>query len=163
MINLERKPDADAPLPIDVRFRLFPKYVLLETVHFDAGKPAFTAQMNERLRYAARFILEFLDFPVWPSRATPTTPVRRKRTSHSEPAAPRRSDASCTKFTLFRKTRCMPSDTLTRIRLRQTQQRKVAWKIAASISLWSIGFRTRARLPHIGAAPPAALFFQPDL
>ena len=64
MINLESKPDADAPLPVDVRFRLFPKYVLLETVHFDAGKPAFTAQMNERLRYAARFILAFPDFPV---------------------------------------------------------------------------------------------------
>ena len=45
-------------------FRLFPHYVLLETVHFDLGKPVFTPQMHDRLRYAARFILSFPDFPV---------------------------------------------------------------------------------------------------
>ena len=45
-------------------FKLFPRYVLLETVYFDLGKPVFTAQMHDRLRYAARFILSFPDFPV---------------------------------------------------------------------------------------------------
>ena len=64
IVNLEHKSDPDAALPIGLKFRLFPKYVLLETVHFNAGKPVFTAEMNERLRFAARFILSFPSFPV---------------------------------------------------------------------------------------------------
>tara|TARA_B100000686_G_C16196052_1_gene668226 strand:- start:184 stop:609 length:426 start_codon:yes stop_codon:yes gene_type:complete len=60
-------PAADA-LPLwdgqPYSFWLFPHYVLLETVHFDLGKPVFTPQMHDRLRYAARFILSFPDFPV---------------------------------------------------------------------------------------------------
>jgi len=76
VVNLERwehpprsvtDPAADA-LPLwdgqPYSFWLFPHYVLLETVHFDLGKPVFTPQMHDRLRYAARFILSFPDFPV---------------------------------------------------------------------------------------------------
>ena len=64
LVNLERKVNPGSHIPLEAGFRLFPKYVLLETVHFDAGRPVFTIKMHERLRYAARFILSFPDFPV---------------------------------------------------------------------------------------------------
>ena len=64
LVNLERKVNPESHIPLEAGFRLFPKYVLLETVHFDAGRPVFTTKMHERLRYAARFILSFPDFPV---------------------------------------------------------------------------------------------------
>ena len=75
VVNLERweqpsraSTDPATALPLwdgkPYSFRLFPRYVLLETVHFDLGKPVFTPAMHDRLRYAARFILSFPDFPV---------------------------------------------------------------------------------------------------
>ena len=38
--------------------------MLLETVYFDKGQPAFTEEMKERLRYAARFVREFPNSPL---------------------------------------------------------------------------------------------------
>ena len=71
VVNLERwehPPRSTNALPLwdgqPYTFWLFPHYVLLETVHFDLGKPVFTPQMHDRLRYAARCILSFPDFPV---------------------------------------------------------------------------------------------------
>lgn len=75
VVNLERWEETTGAADLSARslplwdgkpysFRLFPHYVLLETVHFDLGKPVFTPAMHDRLRYAARFILSFPDFPV---------------------------------------------------------------------------------------------------
>jgi len=67
IVNLERweQPPSSSADPaalalplwdgVPYNFRLFPRYVLLETVHFDLGKPVFTPAMHDRLRYAARF------------------------------------------------------------------------------------------------------------
>lgn len=64
VIQLEQKIEPDNPLPLDRGYRLYPKYVLLETINFGTGKPSFTPDMHDRLRYATRFILSFPDHPV---------------------------------------------------------------------------------------------------
>lgn len=64
MVNLERKVNADDLTVVQRYYELFPKYVLLESVNFGSGKPDFTVEMHERLRYAARFILSFPDYPL---------------------------------------------------------------------------------------------------
>ncbi len=64
MVTLERKVDPNSDVVIKRGYRLYPKYVLLETVNFGSGKPDFTPEMHERMRYAARFILSFSDYPV---------------------------------------------------------------------------------------------------
>ncbi len=64
LVNLDRKLDPESPEPIQRGYLLFPHHVLLETVNFGSGKPDFSEGMHERLRYAARFILNFAEFPV---------------------------------------------------------------------------------------------------
>jgi len=64
LVNLERKLDPESPADIQRGYLLFPHHVLLETVNFGSGKPDFSENMHERLRYAARFFLNFPDFPV---------------------------------------------------------------------------------------------------
>ena len=64
MVTLERKVDLKSDVVIKRGYRLYPKYVLLETVNFGSGKPDFTPEMHERMRFAARFILSFPDYPV---------------------------------------------------------------------------------------------------
>ena len=64
LVNLERKANRAEIAPLTRRCRLFPRYVLLETIYFDVGNPVFMAEMNDRMRFAARFILAFPSFPV---------------------------------------------------------------------------------------------------
>jgi outer membrane protein OmpA-like peptidoglycan-associated protein len=64
LVNLDRKLDVESPEPIQRGYLLFPHHVLLETINFGSGKPDFSEDMHERLRYAARFVLNFPDFPV---------------------------------------------------------------------------------------------------
>ena len=64
LVNLDLKLDPESVEPIQAGYLLFPYHVLLETVNFGSGKPDFSENMHERLRYAARFILNFPDFPV---------------------------------------------------------------------------------------------------
>jgi outer membrane protein OmpA-like peptidoglycan-associated protein len=64
LIRLDQKHKADDPMPLRRGQYLIPKYVLLETVLFDRGKPDLSPSMQERLRFAARFILSFPKFPV---------------------------------------------------------------------------------------------------
>jgi outer membrane protein OmpA-like peptidoglycan-associated protein len=64
LVTLERKLDPSAAEAIQRGYLLFPHHVLLETVNFGSGTPDFSEDMHERLRYAARFILNFPDFPV---------------------------------------------------------------------------------------------------
>lgn len=64
LVNLERKLNPESPQPIVRGMRLYPRYVRLESINFGTGAPAFTADMHERLRHAARFILNFPDYPV---------------------------------------------------------------------------------------------------
>ena len=64
LVQLDHKADRHSVLPLQRGDRLYPKYVLLETINFGAGKPDFTAAMHDRLRYAARFILSFPEYPV---------------------------------------------------------------------------------------------------
>ena len=64
IVNLERKIDPESPEPISRGYLLFPHYVRLESINFGTGEPDFSDDMHERLRYAARFILNFPDFPV---------------------------------------------------------------------------------------------------
>ena len=63
-IRLESKPDRDALFPLLPGYQLKPKYVMLETIHFDLGKPQFSIEMNERLHFASRFINAFPNFPL---------------------------------------------------------------------------------------------------
>ena len=56
LVNLEIKADLGDPMPFARGDRLFPEYVLLETVHFAAGAPLISAEMHKRLRYTARFV-----------------------------------------------------------------------------------------------------------
>jgi outer membrane protein OmpA-like peptidoglycan-associated protein len=64
LVNLELKLDPSEVEPIQRGYLLFPHHVLLETINFGSGKPDFSEEMHERLRYAARFILNFAEFPV---------------------------------------------------------------------------------------------------
>lgn len=64
MITLDRKVDPASNIVVKRGYRLYPKYVLLETVNFGSGKPNFTPEMHKRMRFAARFILSFPDYPV---------------------------------------------------------------------------------------------------
>ena len=64
LIRLYKKDNVAEPMPLQRGYYLLPKYVLLETVLFDRGKPDLNPPMQERLRFAARLILSFPDFPV---------------------------------------------------------------------------------------------------
>ena len=63
LIRLGRK-TAAAPLPLDAGYTLTPEHVLLGSVGFAAGQPILDADAQERLRYAARLILAFPQWPV---------------------------------------------------------------------------------------------------
>ena len=64
LVNLIRKPKPDDPEPLKKGYHLEPKFVLLETVYFDQGKPVFSLEMQEQLHYASRFIRSSPDFPL---------------------------------------------------------------------------------------------------
>lgn len=64
LVSLDRKLDPDVAQPVARGDLLYPRYVMLESINFGTGAPDFTAEMSERLRHAARFILNFPDFPV---------------------------------------------------------------------------------------------------
>ena len=78
LLNLEQKIDVDKPLPFGIRYRLLPEHVILETVIFQAGKPVFSAEMHDRLRYVARFILSLPDYPVIVEGHTDNTGNRKQ-------------------------------------------------------------------------------------
>ena len=66
LIQLEQKLNS-SPAPFGTRGRLHhlkPKLVLLQTIHFDQGKPDLSIDMHERLRYLSRFVREFPDHPL---------------------------------------------------------------------------------------------------
>lgn len=63
LIRLGRKDFAD-PLPLRTGFTLTPEYVLLGSVGFAAGEPLLGPDAQERLRYAARLVLAFPQWPV---------------------------------------------------------------------------------------------------
>ncbi|MBN94716.1 MAG: hypothetical protein CL928_11705 [Deltaproteobacteria bacterium] len=66
LIRLEQKVNS-APAPFGARGRLHhlqPKLVLLQTIHFDQGKPDLSTDMHQRLRYLSRFVREFPDHPL---------------------------------------------------------------------------------------------------
>ena len=87
VVNLEQKIDLANTLPLAVRYRLLPKYVILETVYFDAGKPVFTAAMHNRLRYIARFILSLPDHSVVLEGHTDNTGTAKKNIQLSKDRA----------------------------------------------------------------------------
>lgn len=64
LVHLGRVPDPDALLPFGVGHLLIPQYVLLETVYFEAGEAVLTPDTQERLRFAARFMLDFPTLPI---------------------------------------------------------------------------------------------------
>ena len=64
LVNLIRKPQPDNPHPLKKGYHLDPKFVLLETVFFEQGKPVFSPEMHEQLHYASRFIRSYPDFPL---------------------------------------------------------------------------------------------------
>ena len=63
-LRLEFKANRDALFPLQPGYQLKPKYVNLETVLFDSGKPQFSVEMNERLHFASRFINSFPNHPL---------------------------------------------------------------------------------------------------
>lgn len=87
LVQLEHKLDTGSVLPLQRGYRLYPKYVLLETINFGAGKPGFTAAMHDRLRYAARFILSFPDYPVVVEGHTDNTGKKAKNVELSRQRA----------------------------------------------------------------------------
>lgn len=64
LVNLIRKPEPNNPRPLKKGYHLEPKFVLLETVFFEQGKPVFSPEMHEQLHYASRFIRSYPDFPL---------------------------------------------------------------------------------------------------
>ena len=78
LLSLEQKIDLDKPLPFGIRYRLLPEHVILETVSFQAGKPVFSAEMHDRLRYAARFILSLPEYHVIVEGHTDNTGQRER-------------------------------------------------------------------------------------
>lgn len=64
LVNLIRRPEPDNPQPLKRGYYLEPKFVLLETVFFDQGKPVFSPEMHEQLHYASRFIRSYPEFPL---------------------------------------------------------------------------------------------------
>lgn len=64
LIRLVEKSDIGSPYPLNPGYYLEPQLVLLETIHFEAGKPVIDPDMYERLRYAARFVRSFPQFPL---------------------------------------------------------------------------------------------------
>ena len=64
LIRLVEKSDTASPYPLSLGYYLEPQLVLLETIHFEAGEPVIDPDMYERLRYAARFVRSFPQFPL---------------------------------------------------------------------------------------------------
>ena len=64
LLRVHAKPDAEDLFPLRPGDQLKPRFVLLETVHFAAGKPQFSAEMHDRLHFAARFVNAFPDYPL---------------------------------------------------------------------------------------------------
>ena len=64
LVNLIRRPEPNNPHPLKTGYYLEPKFVLLETVFFEQGKPVFSPEMHEQLHYASRFIRSYPDFPL---------------------------------------------------------------------------------------------------
>ena len=64
LIHLEDKVDPQSPNPLERGYYLEPRFVFLETIYFDKGEPDFSADMHERLHYAARFVRAYPNFPL---------------------------------------------------------------------------------------------------
>jgi outer membrane protein OmpA-like peptidoglycan-associated protein len=64
LVHLIRRPNPNNPQPLKKGYYLEPKFVLLETVFFEQGKPVFSPEMHEQLHYASRFIRSYPDFPL---------------------------------------------------------------------------------------------------
>ena len=64
LIRLVEKSDTTSPYPLNIGYYLEPQLVLLETIQFEAGEPVIDPDMYERLRYAARFVRSFPQFPL---------------------------------------------------------------------------------------------------
>jgi outer membrane protein OmpA-like peptidoglycan-associated protein len=64
MVQLVHKSDLSSPYPLNPGYYLEPHLVLLETIHFDSGKPIIDPAMYERLHYASRFVRSFPQFPL---------------------------------------------------------------------------------------------------
>lgn len=64
IVQLVSKSDLSSPYPLNPGYYLEPHLVLLETIHFDSGKPIIDPAMHERLHYASRFVRSFPTFPL---------------------------------------------------------------------------------------------------
>lgn len=64
LVRLIEKSDTESPYPLNPGYYLEPQLVLLETIQFEAGEPVIDPDMYERLRYAARFVRSFPQFPL---------------------------------------------------------------------------------------------------
>jgi len=89
LIELVHKVGPQSPNPLEQGYYLEPKFVFLETIYFDKGEPDFSADMHERLHYAARFIRAFPDFPLILEGHTDNTGKKEENQKLSEERAER--------------------------------------------------------------------------
>lgn len=89
LVELVHKADAESLNPLESGYYLEPKFVLLETVQFDKGEPSLSPAMHERLRYVARFIRAYPDFPLVIEGHTDNSGKKEKNQKLSEARAER--------------------------------------------------------------------------
>lgn len=87
LVNLVHKAVPESPNPLEKGYYLEPKFVFLESILFDQGKPDIDPDMHERLRYAARFIRAYSDFPLIIEGHTDDTGDKKKNQALSEERA----------------------------------------------------------------------------
>ena len=111
LIRLGRK-TAAAPLPLDAGYTLTPEHVLLGSVGFAAGQPILDADAQERLRYAARLILAFPQWPVVIEGHTDNLPIHTlKFTSNWELSTSRAVNV----LRFFKKSHDIPANRLSAV------------------------------------------------
>jgi outer membrane protein OmpA-like peptidoglycan-associated protein len=87
LVNLVHKAMPGSPNPLERGYYLEPKFVFLESILFDRGRPNIDPDMHERLRYAARFIRAYSDFPLIIEGHTDDTGDKKKNQVLSEERA----------------------------------------------------------------------------
>ena len=92
LIDLVYKRYPQSPYPLEPGYYLEPKFVFLETIHFELGEPAIDPEMHERLHYAARFIRAYSAFPLVLEGHTDNTGKKEDNQKLSEERAARIRD-----------------------------------------------------------------------
>ena len=87
LVNLVHKAVPESPNPLERGYYLEPKFVFLESILLDQGEPEIDPDMHERLRYAARFIRAYSDFPLIIEGHTDDTGDKKKNQVLSEERA----------------------------------------------------------------------------